>query len=96
MTTIAWINNETNICDNVSYDDRPASEISIPGYQMIDLGQTPTVNWNWDGTQFVMVEGGIGEGSIGCTYENGKLIQPKPADTMEVPNQPVTSGTQEI
>jgi hypothetical protein len=37
MTTIAWINTQTNVCDNVSLDDRPASEITAPGYLMLDL-----------------------------------------------------------
>ena len=93
MTILAWINNQTNICENISSDDRSASEISIPGYQLIDLEQTLAVDWSWDGTEWVMKDADIGEGGIGDTYENGKLIKSKPTES---PSQPVTSGTQEI
>jgi hypothetical protein len=37
MTTIAWVNTQTNICYNVSLDDRPVSEIKVAGYLMLDL-----------------------------------------------------------
>lgn len=37
MTTLAWINSE-NICENTTLDDRPASEIQIEGYLILDLG----------------------------------------------------------
>jgi hypothetical protein len=37
MTTLAWINTQTNICDNTTLDDRPASEIQIDGYLILDL-----------------------------------------------------------
>jgi hypothetical protein len=93
MTTIAWINNQTNICDNVSGDIRPVSEISKEGYQLIDLDQTLTVDWSWNGTEWVMEDRNFGEGGIGDSYENGKLIKPKPADP---PVQPETTGTQEL
>lgn len=94
MTTLAWINNQTNICDNVSTDPRPASEIQINGYTIIDLNQTPSVGWEWNGTEWVMFDEGLGQGGIGDIYENGKLIEPKPADPPQ--DQPTTSGTQEI
>lgn len=78
MTILAWINNQTNICDNTSTDPRPASEIQIAGYTIIDLEQTPSAGWGWNGTEWVMVDENLGEGGIGDTYENGKLIEPKP------------------
>jgi hypothetical protein len=37
MTTLAWINAQTNICENTTLDNRPASEIEIEGYLILDL-----------------------------------------------------------
>ena len=48
MTQLALINNITNICENVTSDNRPANEINIEGYTVIDLEQTPIINWNWN------------------------------------------------
>lgn len=96
MTNLAIINNQTNICGNVSSDPRPASEIQIEGYTVIDLSQTLAVNWEWNGTEWVMIDQNLGEGGIGDTYENGKLIRPKPNDPPAQPAQPVTTGTQEL
>lgn len=94
MTILAWINEQTNICENTSLDDRPASEISIPGYLMLDLEQTPSATWQWDGTKWVMVTESIGEGGVGDTWDGTKLIEPKPT---ELPaDQPTSSGTQEL
>lgn len=97
MTTLAWIDQQTKICTNVSYDIRPVSEIVIPGYQILDLDQTPTAGWDWDDAtkEWVFVDRNNGEGGIGDIYENGKLVQPKP-DYIPVPQQPATSGTQEL
>jgi hypothetical protein len=55
MTTLAWINEQTNICDNVSLDDRPASEIQIPGYLMLDLDAIGGggIGDTWDGEKLV-------------------------------------------
>ena len=93
MTRLAIINNITNICENVSYDTRPANEIIIEGYTVLDLDQTPVINWIWNETlnDYKEVEN-IGDGGIGYTYSNGKLITPKP----EKPTQPTTTGTEEI
>lgn len=94
MTTLAIINTQTMICENVSTDPRPASEIQIPGYIVLNLEQTPSAGWEWNGTEWVMIDENLGEGGIGDTYENGKLVEPKPADPPQ--DQPTTSGTQEI
>jgi hypothetical protein len=83
MTNLAIINAETLICENVTVDDRPASEIQIDGYIVLDLLTTICVSWYWDGTDWVEQES-MGEGSIGDTYQNGKLYQEKPKE------QPVT------
>lgn len=37
MTILAWINEQTNICENTTLDDRPATEIHIKGYLILDL-----------------------------------------------------------
>lgn len=96
MTILAWINNQTNICENTSYDIRPASEIQIEGYTIIDLDQTESVGWEWDATidDYVMVAQNLGEGGINDTYVNGKLVEPKP--TTKPIQQPVTTGTEEV
>lgn len=82
MTAIAWINEQTMICENVSSDERPLAEISIPGYILIDPLQTPAAGWAWDAqlNDWVQVAQNIGEGGISDTYENGVLVEPKPTE----------------
>jgi hypothetical protein len=79
MTQLAIINNITNICENVSIDDRQANEINIDGYTVLDLDNTQVINWNWNESlnDFEEVES-IGNGGIGFTYVNGKLVSNKP------------------
>ena len=93
MTKLALINNITNICENVSSDDRPANEINIEGYTVLDLENTSTINWDWNESinDFEEIEG-IGNGGIGFVYTNGKLVAVKPA----IPEQPTTTGIEEI
>ena len=96
MTKLALINNLTNICENVSSDNRPANEINIHGYTVLDLEQTPVINWNWNESinDFEKIEG-IGNGGIGFVYTDGKLVAVKPS--ISVSNeQPTTTGTEEI
>lgn len=64
MTTIAWINKETNICDNTSLDDRPASEIQVDGYLMLDLDAIGGggIGDTWDGTKLVKTQLTVAEG----------------------------------
>ena len=83
MKNLAIINAETLICENVTVDDRPASEIQIDGYIVLDLSATISVSWDWDGTDWVEQESMDG-GAIGDTYQNGKLYQEKPK------KQPIT------
>ena len=54
MTTIAWIN-QNNICENVSLDDRPASEIQVAGYLLLDLDAIGGggIGDTWDGENLV-------------------------------------------
>jgi hypothetical protein len=79
MTQLALINNITKICENVSSDDREANEINIEGYTVLDLDNTLVINWNWNESlnDFEEVES-IGNGGIGFTYVNGKLVSNKP------------------
>jgi hypothetical protein len=78
MTTLAIINSITNICENVSLDPRPASEIVLPSpHFVVDLNITPAVDWVWDGTTWVSVEG-VGNGGIGDVWDGARLVQPQP------------------
>jgi hypothetical protein len=96
MTQLAIINNITNICENVSLDDRQASEINIEGYTVLNLDNTPVINWNWNESlnDFEEVES-IGNGGIGFIYTDGKLVAVKPAIPVNS-KQPTTTGTEEI
>jgi hypothetical protein len=51
MTTLAWINTQTNVCENTTLDDRPASEIQIEGYLILDLDAIGGggIGDTWDG-----------------------------------------------
>lgn len=81
MTTLAIINGTTNICVNVTLDPRPAGEVVLPSpYFALDLNTTPAVDWVWDNTQWIQVEG-IGNGGIGDVWDGAKLIQPMPTYT---------------
>lgn len=53
MTILAWINPQTNICENTTVDDRPASEIQIEGYLILDLEAIGGggIGHIWDGTK---------------------------------------------
>jgi hypothetical protein len=55
MTTVAWINTQTNICENTSLDDRPVSEIVMQGYLMLDLEAIGGggIGHTWDGTKLI-------------------------------------------
>lgn len=82
MTQVAIINKNTNICENVSTDPRPVSDIILPEpYFAIDLSITPAIDWVWNNTlqDWEQVEG-IGNGGIGDVWDGTKLIQPKPAN----------------
>jgi hypothetical protein len=96
MTRLAIINNITNICENVTSDIRPANEINIQGYTVLDLDQTSVIHWNWNETlnDFEEVEDSS-DGGIGYAYSNGKLITPKPEKPV-VEDQPTTTGIEEI
>jgi hypothetical protein len=80
MTTLALVNIETNICENVTLDDRPASEIQVPGFLVLDLITTPSRAWsfNKDSNSYEAVDA-VGEGGIDCTWDGTRLIHPKPS-----------------
>lgn len=58
MTTLAWVNKETNICENTTLDDRPASKIKIDGYLILDLDDIGGggIGDTWDGTRLIKPE----------------------------------------
>lgn len=96
MTQLAIINNITKICENVSTDIRQANEINIEGYTVLDLEQTPVINWNWNESlnDYEEVEN-IGNGGIGFFYIEGKLVAVKPTEIPQT-QQPTNTGTEEI
>jgi|LakMenE18May11ns_1017448.scaffolds.fasta_scaffold9656198_3 hypothetical protein len=96
MTQLAIINNITKICENVSTDIRQANEINIEGYTVLDLEQTPVINWNWNESlnDYEEVEN-IGNGGIGFVYIEGKLVAVKPTEIPQT-QQPTSTGTEEI
>lgn len=58
MTILAWINEHTNVCENTSLDERPASEIHIDGYLILDLEAIGGggIGDVWDGTKLNRIE----------------------------------------
>jgi hypothetical protein len=51
MTMLAWINEQTMVCENVSLDDRPTPEIKVSGYLILDLNAIGGggIGCTWDG-----------------------------------------------
>lgn len=92
MARLGLVNQQTLICENITLDDRPVSEIQLDGYIVLDLMQTMAYRWDWNGQEWVKREIGFNQGCIGFLYESGSLVEPKPED----PIQPVSGGTQEI
>lgn len=95
MTVLAWINEQTMICENTSLDPRPADEVHVDGYLMLDLEQTPSAEWVWneDLQDWELIDEPIGQGGIGDVWDGIKLITPK----QKLPtDQPTTSGTQTL
>lgn len=82
MTILALVNQQTNICENVSVDDRPANEIQVSGYLVLDLSTTPAVDWTWNENAWVAVQG-IGNGGIGDVWDGSKLVAPQPTEPLQ-------------
>jgi hypothetical protein len=85
MTTLALINNQTMICENVSFDERPASEINITGYTVLGLSTTRCFGWvlNTDLNEYEIVEKNLGEGGVGDTWNGEYLLSEKPITITE-------------
>ena len=80
MTTILWVNKETNIVENSSIDDRPFSEITLPNeYLALDRDTTSSVLYlkNKETGEIDVIEL-IGQGGIGFTWDGTKLLGPQP------------------
>jgi hypothetical protein len=58
MTILAWVNEQTNICENTTLDDRPATEIHIEGYLILDLEAIGGggIGDAWDGVKLNKLE----------------------------------------
>lgn len=84
------------MCENISLDDRPASEIQIDGFIVLDLEQTECFAWMLfeNETEYQLVNRGKGNGGIDYVYENNALVKPKPQLVAE--EQPVSEGTQTL
>jgi len=68
MATIAIINRNTNIVENIGIDDRDASEIQLPDpYFAVNIDKTTCVNEETTGQ---------GGGGIGYKWDGIKLIHP--------------------
>ena len=80
MATLAIINLNTNICENVVIDDRPINEIQFAEpYFAVDLDVTATIRWNLDIETNSWVQSEVfGSGGIGYAWDGTKLIQPSP------------------
>lgn len=61
MTILAWVNEQTNICENTTLDDRPATEIHIEGYLILDLEAIGGggIGDVWDGVKLNKLEGAV-------------------------------------
>lgn len=80
MAHLAIINTNTNICENVTIDNRPISEISMPeGYIVLELDKIPAMDWvKNDQGEWTQVGPTLGEGGKGDIWNGIMLIQPKP------------------
>ena len=80
MTILAIINKDTNLVENVSLDDRPISEITLPDpYFVINLETTIAVLYSRDpDTKEIVSEEIVGQGGIGFTWDGTKLNGPQP------------------
>ena len=98
MTTQNYlmINESTNVVDNVcEWDGNPDTWQPPANTLMLVQLTTPAMIWglNADKTDYVLVQE-IGQGQIGFTWDGTVCTtnQPKP----EVPQQPVSEGTQTL
>jgi hypothetical protein len=55
-----------------------------------------TENSTWQPPEGYFVEPLVPNAGIGWTFENGQWIEPPPPPEPELPDQPATSGTQEL
>jgi hypothetical protein len=88
MTKLALINQQTMVCENVTEDSRPAAEVIVEGYIVLDLAVTPCKSWRLDRETnlWVECEGLVGSGGISDVWDGEKLNAPKPADPLPPTN----------
>jgi len=95
MTTQNYLVVENNIVTNDVFWDGDVNTWQPPTDAIMLVQQTtPCLNWNWNGTEWVLEEQ-IGYGTIGCTWDGIKLTtnEPKPVNPPPNKNQPVSTGT---
>lgn len=82
MTYLAIINTNTMICENVTVDDRPADQITLPGpYLVLDLSIVPAIKWTKDANgEWILGEEKLGSGGKGMIWTGQRLEQPKPTN----------------
>jgi hypothetical protein len=77
MIYLAIINTDTNICENVTVDDRPIEDILLPDpYIAIDLATTLAVTYHRDENGgWVPNPATMGVGGKGMLWDGEMLIQ---------------------
>lgn len=75
MFRFALVNEQTMICENISLDERPANEIVVAGYLIIDITDTSFgIGDIWNGTTFE-------KGYIPAPLAQAAEIQPESTGT---------------
>ena len=82
MTKLLHINNTTNKVENISTDERAASEITIEGYTILDQDTTPAKAWVWN-KETLAWEESDSVGGIGFDWDGTTLTYPQPTYTPE-------------
>lgn len=95
MASYLLINKATNIADNaVEWNGNTDTWQPPNGYFAILISITPSIDWEWNEiTQEWEPIETIGNGGIGDSYTDGKLVEPKPTTPLL---QPTTFGTQTL
>ena len=90
------VNNQTNVCDNVTVWDGDTSTWTPPAnYLMLAQATTPAKVWVWSTTDDAWALGvQEGAGSIGFTWDGEFLITADPMPPKPV--QPVVDGAQTL
>jgi hypothetical protein len=96
MTKLALVNAQTNIVENISMDDRPASEIAIPGYIVLDLDAVGggSIGSVWNGTALVQTQSVVVPAVVSPRQARLALHQANLLDEVETVIAAADKGTQ--